>query len=187
MSLGYILTIWRVGCGAFFCSLWFLLFLFNGDRQFWNEKIHAANGMAHHAPLMDPLFPLLWVGSGEFSFFCFFKFVPNVFPTCSHQVPNFFPKAFPIALQFYPIWFCSKFNFHVYKLKGRLYGNTIVFILQLGSKEVFLLGSAQCFFKIANGPMNMALSKMKIKIINAPMNQLIWITNKYLIYNGHVE
>jgi hypothetical protein len=27
--------------------------------------------------------------------------------------------------------------------------------------------------------MNMALSEIKIKIINAPMNQLIWITNKY--------
>jgi len=50
----------------------------------------------------------------------FFSFVPNVFPTCSHQVLKFFPKAFPIAPQFNPIWFCLKFNFHVYKLKGRL-------------------------------------------------------------------
>jgi len=35
----------------------------------------------------------------------------------------------------------------------------LVFILQLGSKEVLWLGSAQCSKKIANVPMNMIFSK----------------------------
>jgi len=35
---------------------------------------------------------------------------------------------------------------------------------------VFPLGSAQCFKNIANGPMNMALSKIKIKFMNTPMS-----------------
>ncbi len=39
----------------------------------------------------------------------------------------------------------------------------LVFILRLGSKEVFPLGSAQCSKKIADMPMNVALSKKKNK------------------------
>jgi hypothetical protein len=42
-------------------------------------------------------------------------------------------------------------------------GNTFVPILQLGSKEVLPFESVQCSKRIANGPMNMALSKKKKK------------------------
>jgi hypothetical protein len=34
----------------------------------------------------------------------------SLFSSCSHQiaqVPNLFPKAFPIAPQYYPIWFAQ--------------------------------------------------------------------------------
>jgi hypothetical protein len=37
----------------------------------------------------------------------------------------------------------------------------LVFILQLGFKEVLPLGSAQCFKKIVDVPMNMVLSKKR--------------------------
>jgi hypothetical protein len=34
------------------------------------------------------------------------------------QLPNLFPKMFFKVSQIYPIWFCPKFNSHVYKLKS---------------------------------------------------------------------
>jgi hypothetical protein len=40
---------------------------------------------------------------------------------------------------------------------------TFVSILLLGSKEVLLLGSAQCFKKIDDGPINMASSSSSKK------------------------
>jgi hypothetical protein len=43
--------------------------------------------------------------------------------------------------------------------------NTFVFILQLGSKEVLPLGSAQYSKKIAEGPLKMALSKKQEKFV----------------------
>jgi hypothetical protein len=45
--------------------------------------------------------------------------------------------------------------------KVRLLGNTFVPILELGSKEVLPFESVQCSKRIANGPMNTALSKQK--------------------------
>jgi hypothetical protein len=42
--------------------------------------------------------------------FLLFSLVPNVFSSCSHQNPQvlkLFPKAFPMAPQFYPIWFAQ--------------------------------------------------------------------------------
>jgi hypothetical protein len=46
--------------------------------------------------------------------------------------------------------------------KGSLLGNTFVSILQLGVRRgVSIGGSASMFPKIADGPMNMALSKKK--------------------------
>jgi len=55
---------------------------------------------------------------------------------------KFSPKTFPIAPHFYPIW---------------------------RSKEVLLLGSAQCSKKIGDGPMNMAPSKKRKESVRAPM------------------
>jgi len=54
----------------------------------------------------EPCFLILgW--SGE-SYFCpCSQCVPKRFSSCSHeiaQVPNLFPKAFPIAPQYGPIW-----------------------------------------------------------------------------------
>ncbi len=59
-------------------------------------------------------------GKGFFS-----PFVPKVFS-------NLFLKMFQIAPWFYPIRFCPKFNFPVYKLKRRNLRSTFASILQLG-------------------------------------------------------
>jgi hypothetical protein len=48
---------------------------------------------------------------GGWRFYVFFL----LFSSCSQrlpQVPKLFLKTFPIAPQFYPIWFCPKFNSH---------------------------------------------------------------------------
>ncbi len=64
----------------------------------------------------------LFEGKGGEEFVIFVSLVPNVFPNmfcikfskCSqmrslevHQVPKLFPKVFPKATQFYPIWFAQ--------------------------------------------------------------------------------
>jgi len=77
----------------------------NGDQQFWKEKFHAANEEAQHAIMNNPVFFFLKVGEGGGIGGVF------VFPTCSQCVPimfsNVFPKMFPIAPGFYPIWFAQ--------------------------------------------------------------------------------
>jgi hypothetical protein len=83
--------------------------------------------------------------------FCFFP----LFPISSHQVPMGFPKTFPIAPQFYPVWFAKSSR------KGSLKGSTFVSILQLGSKEFLLLKSAQCSKKVCDWPINVAPSRRK--------------------------
>jgi hypothetical protein len=66
---------------------------------------------------------------------------------------------------------CPKFNFYVYKVKRSAVGEYICFCFVAGgSKEVLPLGSAQCSKKIADKPMNVALSKKKEKDMSAPMN-----------------
>jgi hypothetical protein len=90
-------------------------------------------------------FPL-GVGWGEVILVFF-----SVFPTCSNHVPmsspkflSCYPKAFPIAPQFYPIWFAQSSTLMYINWNGRLKGSILVSILQLGSKELLLLRSAQC-------------------------------------------
>jgi hypothetical protein len=75
-----------------------------------------------------------------FFFFPFFPLVPNVFPTGSCHVPMRFPK-FPIAPQFYPIWFAQSSTLVNMNWNSRLKGSTFVSILQLGSKELLILRS----------------------------------------------
>jgi hypothetical protein len=61
--------------------------------------------------------------------------VPNVFSLCSLDVfqdPKLFSKAFPVAPQFYPIWFARSFNSHVYKLRRRTTGEYICFYFVTG-------------------------------------------------------
>ncbi len=68
----------------------------NGDKQFWNEKIHAANGKAQHALKVSWFYFSFkfwggWLGGGGgiFSFFICSQHVPNG----SHQVPNMWAKC----------------------------------------------------------------------------------------------
>jgi len=62
----------------------------NGDKQFWQQKFHAANGKAQHG-LKVPCYFLLSFGGvggwrgGSPSFFLYSQQVPNVFPK---RVPN---------------------------------------------------------------------------------------------------
>jgi hypothetical protein len=56
---------------------------------------------------------------------------------------------------------CRKFNSHVYKLKGRLLGNTFVFILHGVQRDASIGGVLNVPQKNDDGPMNMALSKKK--------------------------
>jgi hypothetical protein len=82
--------------------------------------------------------------------FCFSFFVPNVFPTCSQNVPkcfpNVFPKMFPIAPQFYPIrdaQSSTHLNINYYP------GVRICFCFATwGPKRCFYWGHAQCSQKI---------------------------------------
>ncbi len=105
---------------------------------------------------------------------------------CSHHVPKFpnaFPKMFPIAHGFYPMWFAqsstpmyinykgkiqgctfAKFNSHVYKLQRWNSRVHICFYFATwGPKMCFYWGHAQCFKKNAGGPINMAPFKKKRK------------------------
>jgi hypothetical protein len=78
-------------------------------------------------------------GGRERGNFCFF----SLFPMCSHQVlrvfPNTLPNMFPIAPQLYYVWFCPKFNTHVYKLKMRNLGEHICLYFTIG-------GQKRCFY-----------------------------------------
>jgi hypothetical protein len=80
----------------------------NGDKFFWKEKIHAANGKAQkHALKVPYFFSFQVLGQGE-GFFFFFFFIFPWFPSGSHsvpQVPNEFPNKFSIAPDFSPICF----------------------------------------------------------------------------------
>ncbi len=98
----------------------------------FGNKFHAPNQKAQHALMIGPIFFLLGVRWMKL----FFVFSPcpqcvlNMFSSCSHgvpQVPKLFTNTFPITPQFYPIWFCPKFNSHVYTLKRQVKGVHICF------------------------------------------------------------
>jgi hypothetical protein len=86
-----------------------------------------------------------------------------MFSSCSLEIPQalkFFPKLFT----FYPIQFAqsSTLMYINWKVHCRLLGNTFVPILKLGVKRGASKGEcSQCSIKIADGPMNMALSKKR--------------------------
>jgi hypothetical protein len=80
---------------------------------------------------------------------------------------------FPIAPQIYPRWFAQSSTLMYLNQKGELYWSTFVFILQLGSKRVLLLVSAQFSKKLDDGPINMTPSNNNNnnnKIVSTPMN-----------------
>jgi hypothetical protein len=77
-----------------------------------------------------------------------------LFLMCSHKVCKSFPSSQNVSK-------CAPQYVPNKKVKSR---NAHFF--QLGSKEVLQLGHAQCFKKIANGPINIVLKK---KLVNAPM------------------
>jgi hypothetical protein len=75
----------------------------NDDKNYFENK-RFMQLMRRHS--MDSIFFCLARGGGRL--FLFVLLFPNVFPSCSHevpQVPKLFPKTFPIAPQLYPIWF----------------------------------------------------------------------------------
>jgi len=76
----------------------------NGDKLFWKEKIHAANGKAQACTQGTLLFFLSSFGAGGRFFFFIFPWFPSG-SHCVPQVPNEFPNMFSIAPHFYPICF----------------------------------------------------------------------------------
>ncbi len=110
-------------------------------------------------------------------FFCF----SSLFSMCSScslevpQVPNLFPKEFPKAPQFYPIWFAQSSALMYINWKGILLGEYICIYFANGGPKRCLppLGSAQCSKKIADGLLNMVFrtqKKKKKKVMGAPIN-----------------
>jgi hypothetical protein len=89
----------------------------NGDKQFWKQKIQAANGKVRMHSWWA-LFFHFGVGEIIFGFL-----VPNVFLTCSHHIPLRFlssevvPKGIPNSTSILSHMVCPKFNSHVYKLR----------------------------------------------------------------------
>ncbi len=74
-------------------------------KQPRSKMVHASNGKAQHALIMCPVFSFWGWGGGSYFLF-FFLF------------PKLLPKVFPIAPQFYPIWFAQSSTLkQVYKLK----------------------------------------------------------------------
>jgi hypothetical protein len=110
------------------------------------------------------------------------------FPPCSQCVPmgspkflSLFLKSFPKAPQFYPIWFCWKFNSHVYKLKMWAQWSTFVSVFsKQGSYEMLLLRRVpQWSKKIGDGPINMAPSKSKKERRCEHIHELINMNHTY--------
>jgi len=93
--------------------VWVLAQVKDGDKQFWKEKFHAANGKVQHSETVQFFF-CGHMGNGDRwgreGFFVFFPSVKCV-PICSHHVPKVFPnmffKMFPTAPWFYPVWFAQ--------------------------------------------------------------------------------
>jgi hypothetical protein len=81
------------------------------------------------------------------------------------KFPSYSPKMFPIAPQFYPLWFAQSSTLMYINWKGTLNLGTFVSNLHLGSRE-------SCFYwKVSNvpknlvmGPINVAASQKKLKI-----------------------
>jgi len=154
----------------------------NGDERFWKEKFHAANGKAQHALMNYTIFFLFeeWVGEKYFLFFPLifeewmgekdFLFFPLIFeewvgekdfllfPLIPHDVPNGNTSVLSHMV-------CPKFNSHVYKLQRWNVGaSTFVSILQVGvQKRCFNWGMPNVPKKLADGPINMAPLKKKMK------------------------
>jgi len=71
-----------------------LVLVENGDQQFWKERFHATNGKAQHAYMMALVFSFWgWGGRSYFWFFSCSQCAPNMFSSCSLEVPKV-PKLF---------------------------------------------------------------------------------------------
>ncbi len=142
-------------------------------RSFWNRNFMQPMGSPSIHSWWALIFPF-WGWGVESLFLKKFpcsQCVLNMFSSCSlevPQVPKLFHNAFPAALQFYPIWLAQNSTLMYINWKGTLLRNSFVSILQLGSKEVLPLGSAQCSKKIAVRPMNIPFKKFKEKLWTHP-------------------
>jgi hypothetical protein len=78
---------------------------------------------AQHGLVRGPDFFFLGLGRGGGGFvFLLFSLVPVMFHMCSHKVPQvlkLLPKTFPIAPQFYPIWFAQSSTLMYINWKGK--------------------------------------------------------------------
>ncbi len=95
-----------------------------------------------------------------------------LFSMGSQSVIVTFPKGYPSSQSFppdvpnstsvLPLMVCPKFNSHVCKRKRLpIEGAHFFLFFDLGSKEVLLLGSAQCSKNFGDSPINIAPSKTR--------------------------
>jgi hypothetical protein len=135
-------------------------------------------------------------GWGGGDFFCFSpcsQCVSNIFSSCSPKVPQdpeLFPKTFPIALQFYPMWFAQSSTLMLYKLKSYVIGEYIGFYFtHLGPKRCvhwgvhtiprkLLMGQWMWLFqrKIKCHERTHELINMNQTILYYPFPKAIWTT-----------
>jgi hypothetical protein len=145
----------------------------NGDRLFWEEKFHAANGKAQACTQGALIF-------FPFKFFPFFscsQCVPFKFPTGSHYAPQFsnvFHNMFSITPHFYPICLgkcCPPFRY-IGGPKGKNSLHVKV--------EHSILGSLHSFIFLNDEPIKLASCKKQNLNLGAPhlINRrgIIWNT-----------
>jgi hypothetical protein len=90
----------------------------NEDKQFWKKVPCSQRKKGSAWTREGSSFSLSGKKGGRN--LLLFSLVPIMYPMCSHdffQVPNVFPKSFPIAPHFYCMMFGPNCNSHVYKLK----------------------------------------------------------------------
>ncbi len=75
----------------------------------------------------------------------FFGFFFPLFSICFHHVHMGFPKLFPIAPHFYPLWFAQSLTPMYIKWKGGPLGNTFFLILGLGVQRGASIGECPMF------------------------------------------
>ncbi len=91
--------------------------------------------------------------------------VVNVLASSSQTVPRCAPEDVPNSTWVLSCMVCPKFNSHGYKLKRLYLGeHTCFYVATQDPKRCFYWGHAQCSYKIADGPMNMAPIKIKKRL-----------------------
>jgi hypothetical protein len=133
-------------------------------NKFGKKNFMPANGKAQHALMNGPVFFFLRGGRRERDFL-----FSSLFPSSSQSVAKYAPQYVPNSTPALSCMVLPKVQhpcIQTEKAKSR--GAHLFLFCNWGSKEVLLLGHAQCSQKIADGPIN--TFKINKKVVSAPMN-----------------